>query len=153
MGINSTQAAVVTNTTTNRLYAPGETEQSHPLINYDSAGNQSKDYYSLPGVNYDRTYDAENRMVSSAATDAFGSQTSTYTYDGNGARVKRKVAGTETWQVYGLGGELVAEYAASGAAASPQKRVRLSQRSIVDNGNCGKWRRNTAHRTSRKLEV
>ena len=27
----------------------------------------------------------------------------------------------ETWQVYGLGGELVAEYLANGAATSPQK--------------------------------
>jgi YD repeat-containing protein len=120
VGLNSMQAAVVANTTNNRMYAPGETEQSHPLINYDSAGNQSKDYYSVAGVSYDRTYDAENRMVSSTATDTFGSLTSTYTYDANGARVKRNVAGTETWQVYGLGG-LMAEYAASGTATSPQK--------------------------------
>ena len=121
VGLNSMQAAVVANTTNNRMYAPGETEQNHPLINYDSAGNQSKDYYSVAGVSYDRLYDAENRMVSSTATDTFGSLTSTYTYDANGARVKRNVAGTETWQVYGLGGELLAEYEASGAATSPQK--------------------------------
>jgi RHS repeat-associated protein len=31
------------------------------------------------------------------------------------------VNGTETWQIYGLGGELLAEYAASAAPASPQK--------------------------------
>ena len=35
--------------------------------------------------------------------------------------VKRTVNGTETWQVYGVGGELVAEYAANAAASSPQK--------------------------------
>src|SRR5213592_2683754 len=44
-----------------------------------------------------------------------------YSYDGDGHRVKCNVNGTETWQVYGLGGELLAEYAASGAAGSPQK--------------------------------
>src|SRR5437773_9667321 len=49
------------------------------------------------------------------------SQWQTYTYDGDGKRVKRNVNGTETWQVYGLGGELVAEYPANGAATSPQK--------------------------------
>src|SRR6266404_6614312 len=48
-------------------------------------------------------------------------QWQTYTYDGDGRRVKRNVNGTETWQVYGLGGELLAEYAANAAAASPQK--------------------------------
>jgi len=114
-GINSTQAAVVANTTTNRMYAPGETEANHPLIDYDAAGNQKKDYYTDPAVDYDRVYDAENRMVSATATDQFGSQTSSYTYDGNGARVKRNVKGTGTTQVYGLGGELLAEYAATGA--------------------------------------
>src|SRR5258706_13799721 len=36
-----------------------------------------------------------------------------YSYDGDGRRVKRIVGTTETWQVYGLGGELIAEYAAT----------------------------------------
>ncbi len=49
------------------------------------------------------------------------SQWQTYTYDGDGRRVKRNVNGGETWQVYGLGGELLAEYAANTAASSPQK--------------------------------
>ncbi len=53
------------------------------------------------------------------ATDS--SSTSTYTYDGDGHRVKRKISGTETWQVYGLGGELLAEYAANASPSSPQK--------------------------------
>src|SRR6202040_1881748 len=38
-----------------------------------------------------------------------------------GQRVKRSVNGVETWQVYGLGGELLAEYAARAEATSPQK--------------------------------
>jgi RHS repeat-associated protein len=119
-GINSMQAAVDPNTTTNRMYAPGETDQNHSLINYDNAGNQTKDYYSDSGngEGYDRTYDAENRMNS--ATDS-SNQTSSYTYDGAGHRVKRSSNGTETWQVYGLGGELLAEYAPNASPSIPQK--------------------------------
>ena len=127
VGINSMQTAVVANTTTNRLYAPGETETSHPLIDYDNAGNQKKDYYSVSGIKYDRIYDGENRMTSSTATytSPAGTETSTYTYNADGQRVKRSVAGqpsaVETWQVYGIGGELLAEYAANASPASPQK--------------------------------
>jgi RHS repeat-associated protein len=35
--------------------------------------------------------------------------------------VRRKVGSNETWQIYGINGELVAEYAPSAAATSPQK--------------------------------
>jgi len=47
-------------------------------------------------------------------------QTADYVYDADGRRVKR-MAGTsaEVWQVYGPGGELLAEYAPAGAPASP----------------------------------
>jgi RHS repeat-associated protein len=123
VGINNTQTSVVASSTTNRLYGPGETEQNHPLINYDAAGNQSRDYYSLNGVGYDRTYDAENRMKSSVATytSPSGTQTSTYTYNADGQRVRRNIGGVETWQVYGMDSELLAEYAANAGAASPQK--------------------------------
>jgi hypothetical protein len=51
-----------------------------------------------------------------------------YTYDGDGRRVRRVVpvsgppsSVSEVWQVYGFDGELLAEYAVSGAVASPQK--------------------------------
>ena len=36
-------------------------------------------------------------------------------------RVRRIVGGVETWMIYGLGGELLAEYPANGAVGSPQK--------------------------------
>jgi hypothetical protein len=36
-------------------------------------------------------------------------------------RLWRKVSGVDTWQVYGFGGELLAEYTAGVAPASPQK--------------------------------
>jgi hypothetical protein len=35
--------------------------------------------------------------------------------------VRRNVNGVETWEVYGLGGELLAEYAANAVASAPQK--------------------------------
>src|SRR2546421_231160 len=49
-------------------------------------------------------------------------QTATYTYDADGRRVKRNMgAGGEVWQVYGVGGELLAEYAANASPSQPQK--------------------------------
>jgi RHS repeat-associated protein len=110
-GINIVQTVV--DATTNRLYAPND--PNHALVDYDAAGNQTKDYLTSNGT---RVYDAENRIVS--ATDS-GSNTSSYAYDANGGRVRRNVAGVETWQVYGIGGELLAEYAAKAAPSSPQK--------------------------------
>ncbi len=62
---------------------------------------------------------SENRMVS--AQDVYG-QTTTYTYDADGRRVRRRVAGgAEVWQVYGMDGELLGEYAAGASASTPQK--------------------------------
>src|SRR5207249_8044211 len=72
-----------------------------------------KDYLSWNGT---RTYDAENRMIT-----ANNGTTDNYGYDGDGHRVKRIGGGTETWQVYGVGAELLAEYAANTPASSPQK--------------------------------
>jgi RHS repeat-associated protein len=136
--INTMQAAVVPNTTTNRMYAPGETEANHPLINYDPAGNQTKDYYSDPVVDFDRTYDAENRLVSATTT---ASQTNEYSYDGDGRRVVRNVNGEVTWQVYGFGGELLAEYPANGPTASPQKEYgyRNGQLLVEVTASTGSW--------------
>ncbi|HYR77922.1 MAG TPA: DUF2341 domain-containing protein [Pyrinomonadaceae bacterium] len=96
-------------TSTNRLTAPAGYTMS-----YDSAGNLTNDTFTGEGI---RTYDAENRMKQAWANN----QWQTYTYDGDGRRVKRIVNGTETWQVYGLGGELLAEYVANATPATPQK--------------------------------
>jgi hypothetical protein len=65
-------------------------------LSYDSAGNITNDGAKV------MTYDAENRMVSATGGN--------YVYDGEGKRVKRIASGQEWWYVYGLGGELVAEY-------------------------------------------
>jgi RHS repeat-associated protein len=90
-------------TSTNRLTAPAGYTMS-----YDAAGNQTNDNYTGQGV---RTYDGENRMKQAWANN----QWQTYTYDADGRRIKRNVNGSETWQVYGMDGELLAEYQ-SGAA-------------------------------------
>ena len=47
--------------------------------------------------------------------------TSRYVYDASSKRTRKIVSGVETWFVYGLDGELVAEYNANGAVGSPQK--------------------------------
>ncbi len=96
-------------TATNRLTPPAGYTMS-----YDAAGNLSNDTYTGAGS---RSYDAENRMTQAWANG----QWQYYTYDGDGQRVRRNVNGVESWQVYGMGGELLAEYAANAAAASAQK--------------------------------
>ena len=100
------------NTANNRLGVPGGQTGT---MTYDNAGNLTTDTYTGAGS---RTYDAENRM-----TQAWGgnNQQQFYTYNADGQRVRRKVDGVETWQIYGMDGELLAEYAANGATASPQK--------------------------------
>jgi len=109
-GINNKVFSIDTNT--NRLGVPNG--QSGTMT-YDSAGNLTNDTYSGYGQSI---YDAENRIVS--AQDSYGSW-SYYTYNANGQRVRRKINNVETWNIYGLDGELVAEYAASGATNSPQR--------------------------------
>jgi len=58
-------------------------------------------------------------------------------YDAEGQRVRRVVGGVETWQVYGLGGELIAEYAPGASQSSPQKEYgyRGGERLIVTDTN------------------
>ncbi len=86
-----------------------------------SCWNETKDYLTSNGT---RSFDAENRMIT--ATDS-SNHTSTYIYDGDSRRVKRSItvagqpSSVETWQVYGLGGELLAEYAANTAASTPRR--------------------------------
>jgi RHS repeat-associated protein len=110
IGINTKQFTV--DTATNRLGVPGG---QAGVMNYDFAGNLTNDTYTGAGL---REYDAENRM-----TRAWGgnNQWQSYTYNADGQRVRRKVDNQETWHIYGFDGELLAEYAANGPAASPQK--------------------------------
>jgi RHS repeat-associated protein len=67
-----------------------------------------------------------------SATDSYNN-TSTYSYDVDGHRVKRKVGSVETWQVYDIGGELIAEYAAN----SPQKECGYRNGQLLIATTCG----------------
>ena len=73
---------------------------SSPSTTYDSAGNQK----SLGGYTF--TFDAEERMVSSALNNT----TTYYAYDGEGQRVKKTQGANQTVYVYDAAGNLAAEY-------------------------------------------
>ena len=68
-------------------------------LSYDSTGNITYDAASGGTM----AYDAENHMVTASSGG-------TYVYDGEGKRVKRTASSQEWWYVYGIGGELIAEY-------------------------------------------
>jgi RHS repeat-associated protein len=95
----------------NRLIAPTDVNgiTGTDKMQYDLAGNLIKDSHTQAGLGT-RTYDAENRMLTAVGANGY---THSYVYDADGRRVRRVINGTapETWwQVYGVGGELVAEY-------------------------------------------
>ena len=124
------------NAANNRLVVPAG---QSGVLEYDAAGNQTRDTFTQSGVaRY--SYDAENRLKT-VQNDTLTITYATYTYDGDGKRVKRLASGVETWQVYGLGGELLAEYAASGAAGSPQKEYgyRNGQLLVTAAGSTVTW--------------
>lgn len=75
-------------TSTNRITTSGFT--------YDSSGNLTND------TAHAYTFDAENKILKVDSTTA-------YAYDGEGHRV-RKYVGENTRFVYGIGGQLIAEY-------------------------------------------
>jgi RHS repeat-associated protein len=117
-------------TGTNRLSVPAG---QYGVMNYDQAGNLTEDTYTGQGQ---RKYDAWNRMTQAWANN----QWQTYTYDGNGRRVKRNVNGAETWQIYGSSGELLAEYAANASPSQPKREFgyRSGQLLVAASGqNCG----------------
>ena len=82
---------------------------------YDSAGNLTRD---VGGHTFQ--YDAENKMLSYDGGATAGGGAS-YSYDGDGRRIKKVVGGsviTTTVFVYDINGQLIAEYADSGATGS-----------------------------------
>jgi RHS repeat-associated protein len=104
------------NTANNQLGVP--VNQSGTMT-YDYAGNLTTDTYSGVTAAVLRAYDAENRMTKETQANSYVA--GEYTYNANGQRVRRKVNGGETWQVYGFDGELLAEYAANASYLTPQK--------------------------------
>jgi RHS repeat-associated protein len=111
-GINNKQFTV--STATNRLGVPAGQAGA---MGYDMAGNLTTDSYS--GNAGTRSFDAENRLYQELTTSNY--LTARYTYDGGGRRVRRQVGGQEVWCVYGLGGELIAEYGAGFTGTSVQQ--------------------------------
>ena len=124
-GINN--KAFTVNTANNRLGVPGG---QSGVMTYDAAGNLTNDTYTGAG---NRTYDADNTITSAVGSN---SQAQLYSYDAAGQRIKRTVLGVETWQVYGFGGELMAEYPANGSPSTPQKEYgyRNGQLLVTANG-------------------
>jgi YD repeat-containing protein len=103
----------------NRLGVPSN---QSGRMDYDAAGNLVNDTYTSYGRTDGiptRLYDAENRLTT--AKDGNLQVVSGYSYNADGQRVRRNVGAVETWQIYGLSGELLAEYAANAASVSPQK--------------------------------
>jgi RHS repeat-associated protein len=128
-------AGVTSSPINNNVYAVDAGSNRLTSVNgvtmfYDAAGNQTNDGSGQ------RTYDGENRMV----TATNGGVSSSYTYDADGSRVKRIIVGVETWQIYGIGGELLAEYAVGASPSAPQKEYgyRSGQLLVVwDGGETG----------------
>jgi RHS repeat-associated protein len=113
-GTGNYNKAFTLNNSNNRLGVPAG---QSGVMSYDSAGNLTNDTYTGAG---NRTYDGENKLVSAWGGN---NQAQVYGYDAGGQRVKRTVNNVITWQVYGFGGELLAEYPINGPAASPQKEL------------------------------
>lgn len=107
-------------TANNRLLAPAG--YTHV---YDDAGNQTRDTYTTNSPTAgNRTFDAENRIIDAEKPVTGKVAKAYYTYNGDGQRVRRKIATFEIWQIYGFAGELLAEYPQNGpsmAVAQPQK--------------------------------
>ncbi len=112
-GIGIDNKAFTVDAANNRVGVPAG--QSGTMT-YNSVGNLTTDTYSGSAVT--REYDGENRIVSETQSAGLAGA---YTYDASGQRVRRTVGSTSTWHVYGMGRELLAEYAVNGAAVSPQK--------------------------------
>jgi RHS repeat-associated protein len=131
-----------TDAATNRLTAVEGT------LEYDAAGNIIRDTASGPLMGRfrdlvtrmspgERRYDGENRM-----TDAAGPKgISRYTYDAMGRRVKRITGGEELWYVYGIQGELLAEYKAQAGPEIPQREYgyRGGDLFLIAEGKDLKW--------------
>jgi RHS repeat-associated protein len=113
-GVNNANLSF--DTSTNRLTAINSVTQT-----FDSAGNMTGN----SSVAW--AYDAENHLTRAYQTGNPSTQYGIYIYDGDGHRARRwNATDGEVWQVYGLDGELLAEYNANASASSPNKEYGYS---------------------------
>lgn len=109
LNVNRTQFTI--DTATNRISKPGDAQ----AMLYDNAGNLTKDIYTGTG---NRAYDPEGRMTGADGSGYWNR----YTYDADGKRTRQvSYNNPETWYVYGMGGELLAEYDALAPAVLAKK--------------------------------
>lgn len=122
---------------TNRQKAPtdSDTDSASDKMRYDAAGNLIKDTHTQGGTG-DRTYDINNQMLTAIGPNGL---LNTYAYDASGHRVRRSINNGQNnwWQVYGLGGELVAEYAAGANPNAPLKEYGYRQGELLIVGDVG----------------
>jgi RHS repeat-associated protein len=113
-GINNKQFTV--NAANNRLGVPAG---QAGVMAYDAAGNLIQDTYTRSNVGDGiRQYDADGRLTLARVT---GGGTETSAYGAGGERTSITGAdGTTTRFVYGIDGELLAEYRGSFAATAPE---------------------------------
>ncbi len=80
-------------------------------VSYDPNGNLLADGHTLRS-NFVPTYDAENRLSRvDRSVPHLHPPPIVYTYDADGHRARR-LTDEQVWQIYGMDGELLAEYQA-----------------------------------------
>lgn len=144
--INEKQFQILTGN--NRLKAPTDTNdgnETNDQMRYDPAGNLIRNEYTSP-ANPTREFLFDSGGRIGITRDNAGTELARYVYDPDGARVRRIIRNgqgnyDETWLVYGLGGELVAEYANNVTAGSPTKEYgyRGGELLIVTNNGRRSW--------------
>lgn len=118
--INEKQFQITT--ANNRLKAPTDTGAATDKLRYDAAGNLEWDEYTDTTTQGKwRGYDAEGRIGVLKTSETAPTELARYIYDASGKRVRSFVNGMEKWFVYGIGGELIAEYMPTNTQANPSK--------------------------------
>jgi RHS repeat-associated protein len=139
--------------TTNRLKAINDslTDNVNDLLRYDAVGNQIRENYTVTVGDGGRTYDANNRLMSATIN---ASSSVSYTYNANSSRISKTIGGVTTWYIYGLDGELVAEYPAQGATNLPEVEYGYRSGELLINAGCDlvQWRV-TDHLGSTRMSV
>jgi RHS repeat-associated protein len=91
---------------------------------FDASGDLTIE--SIGTTNYNYSYDAEDRM-----TGVSGGASATYTYDGNGTRVKKAVSGGTTTVYVFAQGKDIAEYDNGASVGSPTREYVYSEDMLI----------------------